>query len=148
MWRRNVRSESRATVARGRLEPDAGSSRSRAHIESVIAGTPAIWPRNEIVTKARIRNGELTIPLSDEMREKLGVKDGDELEVHVFPGSVVFRTTSPDGRERASERIGAIIGRVRPTPAQAAKPIEQVEEEIVEYVKETRRALRAASRQG
>ena len=98
--------------------------------------------------KAHIRDGELTIPLSDEIREKLGVKDGDELEAHVFPGSVVFRTASADARQRAWERICAITAEVLPTPAQSAKPIEQVEDEIVEYVKETRRALRAASRHG
>jgi hypothetical protein len=100
------------------------------------------------VPKAHIRNGELTILLSDEIGEKLGFKDGDELEAHSFPGSVVFRTASADARERAWERIGAIIDRVRPTPAEAAKPIDQVEEEIVEYVKEIRRASRAASRHG
>ena len=38
--------------------------------------------------KAHIRNGELTILLSDEIREKLGLQDGDELEAHVFPGSL------------------------------------------------------------
>ena len=35
--------------------------------------------------KAHIRNGTLTIPLTDEIREKLDVRDGDELEAHVFP---------------------------------------------------------------
>jgi bifunctional DNA-binding transcriptional regulator/antitoxin component of YhaV-PrlF toxin-antitoxin module len=104
-------------------------------------------PKEETVPKARIRNGELTIPLSDEIREKLGVGDGDELEAHVFSGSLVL-TASAEARERAWQRIFAITAQVRPTPAQAAKPIEQVEDEIVECVKETRRALRAAARNG
>jgi len=43
------------------------------------------------VPKAQIRDGELTIPLSDEIRVKLGLQDGDELEAHVFPGSLVLR---------------------------------------------------------
>ncbi len=92
--------------------------------------------------KAHIRNGELTIPLSEEIREKLDVHEGDELEAHVFPGSVVFRASSPDARERAWQRILSVTARVRPTSDQAAKPINQVEEEIVEAVKETRRARR------
>jgi len=92
--------------------------------------------------KAHFRNGALTIPLSDEIREKLDVHEGDELEAHIFPGSVVLRTSSPDIRERAWERIFSITDQVRPTPEQAAKPIAQVEEEIVEAVKETRRAGR------
>lgn len=92
--------------------------------------------------KARIRNGELTIPLSEEIREKLDVHEGDELEAHVFPGSVVFRTSSPDAREQAWQRIMSVTARVRPTREQAAKPIEQAEQEIVDAVKETRRARR------
>ena len=63
--------------------------------------------------KAHIRDGELRIPLSDEIRE------------------------------RAWERIFAIIDQVHPTEEQAAKPIAQIEEEIVEYLKETRCARRA-----
>jgi bifunctional DNA-binding transcriptional regulator/antitoxin component of YhaV-PrlF toxin-antitoxin module len=100
------------------------------------------------VPKAHIHNGELTIPLSDEIREKLGVKDGDELEAYVFPGSLVLRSASPDARERAWQRICAITDNVRPTPAQAAKPIEQVEDEIVDFVKETRRAMRPSRKHG
>ena len=100
--------------------------------------------KDDSMPKAHIRNGTLTIPLTDEIREKLDVRDGDELEAHVFPGSVVLRTASPDAREAAWQRILSITDRVRPTPEQSAKPIEEVEEEIVEAVKETRRALRAA----
>jgi hypothetical protein len=88
--------------------------------------------------KAHIRDGELRIPLSEEVRDKLSVQDGDELEAHIFPGSVVLRTIAPDARERAWERILAVTDQVHPTEEQAAKPIAQVEEEIVEYVRETR----------
>lgn len=98
--------------------------------------------------KAHIRNDQLTIPLSDEIREKLGVRDGDELEAHVFPGSLVLRAASPDARERAWERICAITDQVLPTSAQSAKPIERVEDEIVGYVRETRRAMRAPREHG
>ena len=40
--------------------------------------------------KAEIRNGKLMILLSDELREKLDVHDGGELEAHVLPGSVIL----------------------------------------------------------
>ena len=50
---------------------------------------------------ARIRNGVLTLPLSEEIQEKLDVRDGDELEVHVFKGSVSFTPKSAEARERA-----------------------------------------------
>ena len=104
--------------------------------------------RERTVPKAHIRDGELTIPLSDEIRVKLGLQDGDELEAHVFPGSLVLRSASANARERAWERICAITDQVLPTPEQAVRPIEQVEDEIVGYVKETRRALHAARRHG
>jgi bifunctional DNA-binding transcriptional regulator/antitoxin component of YhaV-PrlF toxin-antitoxin module len=101
-----------------------------------------------IVPKAHIRNGQLTVPLSEEIREKLGVREGDELEAHVFPGSLILHSASPVSRERAWERICAITDEVRPMPAQAAKPIERVEDEIAGYVSETRRAMRAARKHG
>ena len=89
--------------------------------------------------KAHIRNGELTIPLSDEIREKLDVRDGDELEAHVFKGSVSFTPKSADARERAWERIFSIIDQVRVRPGQS--PL--TDEEIVEEVHAVRRARRA-----
>ncbi|HMD64329.1 MAG TPA: hypothetical protein VKF83_10190 [Stellaceae bacterium] len=92
--------------------------------------------------KAEIRDGKLTLPLSDELREKLDVHDGDEFEAHVFGCSVTFTRSSPNARRRAGERILAITDEVRPTPTQALKSTDQVEQEIVEYVKETRRARR------
>lgn len=90
--------------------------------------------------KAHIQNGALTIPLSDEIREKLNVHEGEELEAHVFEDGLTVTRTTADARRRAGERILATIDQIHPTPEQAAKPIEQVEEEIVQAVKEVRRA--------
>ena len=92
--------------------------------------------------KARIRDGELRIPLSDEIREKLGVHDGDELEAHVFPGSIVLRKASPEARERAWERIFAVIDQVRVRPGQPDMSPEEVEQMIDEEVKAFHRARR------
>ncbi len=93
--------------------------------------------------KAHIRNGELTIPLSDEIREKLELRDGDELEAHVFKGSVSFTPTSPEARERAWERIFSVIDRVHIRPGQPEMSSEEVEQMIVDEVKAVRRARRA-----
>jgi hypothetical protein len=98
--------------------------------------------REGTVPKAHIRNGELTIALSDEIREKLGVKDGDELEAHVFPGSVVLRMASPEAQERAWQRIGAITDQVRVRPGRPKMSIDEVEQMIVDEVKAVRRARR------
>ena len=55
-----------------------------------------------LMPKAHIRDGELRIALSDEMRAKLAVHEGEELEAHVFEGSVTFtrrdRGRPPAGR--------------------------------------------------
>jgi bifunctional DNA-binding transcriptional regulator/antitoxin component of YhaV-PrlF toxin-antitoxin module len=93
--------------------------------------------------KARIRNGELTIPLSDEVREKLDVHDGDELEAHILSGSVILRPVSGEARERAWERIFSIIDQVRLRPRQPEMTAEEIEEMIVDEVKAVRRARRA-----
>ena len=47
-----------------------------------------------------------------------------------------------DAKERAWRRIWLITDQVRPTPAQAAKPIEITEREILEDVNEFRLARR------
>src|SRR5260370_24336690 len=86
--------------------------------------------------KAHIRDGELRLPLTDDIREKLDVHEGDELEAHVFKGSVSFTPKSADARERAWERIFSIIDQVQLRPGQ--QPM--TEEEIVEAVHEVRRA--------
>ena len=88
---------------------------------------------------AHVRNSELIIPLTDEIREKLGVRDGDELEAHVFKGSVSVTPKSSDARERAWQRIFSIIDQVQLRPGQSP----MTEEEIVAAVHEVRRLRRA-----
>ena len=89
--------------------------------------------------KARIRNGELTIPISEDIRKKLNLHDGDELEAHVFKGSVSFTPKSAEARERPWQEIFALIDKVRLRPGQQAL----TEEEIVDEVRAVRRARRA-----
>ena len=96
--------------------------------------------------KAHVRNGELSIPLSDEMREKLDVHDGDELDAHVFRGSVTFTRKTEDARRQAGERIMAIIDQVRLRPGQPAMTEEEVGQMVVEEVKAVRRARHARER--
>ena len=88
---------------------------------------------------ARIRNGELTVPLSDDVQEKLGLRDGDELEAHIFNGGLSLTPTSAEARGRAWDNIVSIIDQVRLRSGQ--QPL--TEDEIVEEVKAYRRARRA-----
>jgi hypothetical protein len=89
--------------------------------------------------KAHIRNGELTIRLSDEIREKFNVREGEQLQAHVLEDGLIVTRTSPDARRRAGERLFEIIDRVRLRPGQ--KPL--TEKDIVEEVHAVRRARRA-----
>jgi hypothetical protein len=66
------------------------------------------------VPKARIRGGEPTIPLSNRIREKLGLKDGDELEAHVFSG-IVVREQNPRSVQRSMEFGSPIISAILST---------------------------------
>jgi len=90
--------------------------------------------------KVELREGQLAIPVSDELRERLNLHSGDELSTQVIEDSVVFTSRSPDARERAWRRINAVTDQVRPTPEQARKPIADAEQEIVDEVKATRRS--------
>lgn len=89
--------------------------------------------------KAHIRNAALTIPLTDEIREKLDLHEGEELEAHVFEDSLTVTRTTPEARRRAGEQLFEIIDRVRLRPGQ--RPL--TEEEIVEEVHAVRRGRRA-----
>ena len=89
--------------------------------------------------RAHIRNGELTIRLSDEIREKFNVREGEQLQAHVLEDGLIVTRTSPDARRRAGERLFEIIDRVRLRPGQ--KPL--TEKEVVEEVHAARRARRA-----
>jgi len=91
------------------------------------------------VPKAHIKNGALTIPLSEEIREKLNVHEGEELEAHVFEDSLTVTRTTPEARRRAGERLFEILDRVRLRPGQ--KPLS--DDEIVEELHAVRRARRA-----
>lgn len=89
--------------------------------------------------KAHIRNGELTISLSEKIRDKLAIREGEDLQAHVLEDGLFLTRTSPEARGRAGDRLLAILDRVRLRPGQ--KPL--TEDEIVEEVHAVRRARRA-----
>jgi bifunctional DNA-binding transcriptional regulator/antitoxin component of YhaV-PrlF toxin-antitoxin module len=98
--------------------------------------------KENTMPKVKAHEGQLTIPVSDEVRKRLDLHDGDELSAHVVGDSVVYTPATPDARERAWQRIFSITDQVRPTAAQAAKPVGVAEQEIVDDVKAFRRARR------
>src|SRR6266508_4366271 len=98
--------------------------------------------KEDIMPKAHIRNGALTIPLSDEIREKLDVHEGEELDAHVFKGSVTFTRTTDEARRQAGYRILELIDQVRVRPEQPEMSPEEVDKMVDEEVKAVRRARR------
>jgi hypothetical protein len=96
--------------------------------------------------KAHIRDGELRIALSDEMRAKLAVHEGEELEAHVFEGSVTFTRQTAAARRQAGARILELIDQVGVRAGQPELSPEQAEQMIDEEVKTVRRARRSRPR--
>ncbi len=92
--------------------------------------------------KAHIRDGELRIPLPETLREKLAVREGEELDAHVFEGSVTFTRTSDAARRQAGTRILKLIDQVRVRPGQPPMSPEEVERMVDEEVKAMRRTRR------
>jgi hypothetical protein len=90
--------------------------------------------------KAHIRDGELHIALSDEMREKLAVHEGEELEAHVFEGSVTFTRTTENARRQAGARILDLLDHVRVRSGEPELSPAQAEQMIDEEIKVVRRS--------
>lgn len=88
------------------------------------------------MTLVRVRErGEITLPR--ELQEALKVREGDTLEAEAVEGGILLKPVS--AAEAAWQRIEQAMASVRPTPEQAAKPIEVQEQEILEVVHEVRR---------
>jgi hypothetical protein len=98
--------------------------------------------KEQIMPKAHVRDGELRIPLTDDIREKLDVHEGEELDAHVFEGSVTFTRTTEEARGQAGARILTLIDQVHVRPGQPPMSPDEVEQMIDEEVKAVRRARR------
>lgn len=83
------------------------------------------------------RSAQITLPA--DVRRALNVADGDYLEAEVVEGGVLLKPIATGERADAWHRIDEARRTVRPTPEQAAKPIEDQEREILEEVNEVRR---------
>jgi len=88
--------------------------------------------------------GQITLPR--EVREALGLLEGDALEVELVAGAVLLKPSNAGVHDAAWKRIRKAQRSVRPTPAQAAKTVEIQEREILEVVDETRREYAEALR--
>ncbi len=80
------------------------------------------------------RAADITLP--EEARAKLGVSEGDELDVEVVEGGVLLRPVVD--REKAWERVMAIVNR----PKWRGPGPEPSEDEVMEMVVEEIKAMR------
>lgn len=92
--------------------------------------------------KVHIHDGELRIPLTDDVREKLAVHEGEELDAHVFNGSMTLTRTSAEARQQAGARILALIDQVRVRQGQPVLSEEDADRLVDEEVREHRRSRR------
>ena len=83
------------------------------------------------------RDGQVALPA--EARRALDIAEGGYLEAEVVGRTVVLRP-APAALDHAEawRRIREAQASVRPTPEQAAKPVEQQEQEIFEIVEAVR----------
>ena len=88
--------------------------------------------------KAHIQDGELRIRLTDDIREKLGVREGEELNAHVLEGSVTFTRAGGAARREAGKRILALTERIGARPGQP----DMSEEEVNQMINEEAEAYR------
>jgi AbrB family looped-hinge helix DNA binding protein len=90
--------------------------------------------KERTVPKAHIRKGRLTIPLPDDIREKLDVRDGDELEVSSKGGRIVL-TPKEDLAERDPEIDAAIAEGLADVRAGRVSPAFQSMSEFEAWLK-------------
>lgn len=83
------------------------------------------------------RAAQITLP--NDIRKALKVNEGDYLEIEIVGDSVLLRPVAVVDRAAAWRGIAKAMSAVHPTPEQAAKPIEEQEQEILAEVKAARR---------
>jgi hypothetical protein len=69
--------------------------------------------------KAHIRNGELTIQISDEICEKANAREDEELQAHVLEDGLTSPASHPNPADAPANAF-EIIDRVRLRPGQKA----------------------------
>ena len=89
--------------------------------------------------------GHLTIPVTDDVREKLSLRLGDELIAQVIEGSIVYTPAKYMAADGTWNRLIAVTARVTPTPDQAQKPSDLEEQEILAEIHTVRRAMRGTT---
>jgi AbrB family looped-hinge helix DNA binding protein len=83
------------------------------------------------------RAAQITLP--NDIRKALNVNEGDYLEVKIVAEGVLLKPVTVVDKATAWRAIAKAMSTVQPTPEQAAKPIEEQEQEIMAEVKAARR---------
>ena len=83
------------------------------------------------------RAAQITLP--NDIRKALNVNEGDYLEIEIVGEGVLLKPVAVVDRAAAWRAIAKAMSTVQPTPEQAAKPMEDQEQEIMAEVKVARR---------
>src|SRR5436853_400079 len=87
--------------------------------------------KEQAMPKATVRRGKLTIPFPDDLRERLDVHDGDELEVSAEDGRIVLTPVA----ERHPDIDAALAEALEDEKAGRVSPAFQTAEEIEAWQK-------------
>jgi AbrB family looped-hinge helix DNA binding protein len=93
-----------------------------------------------------IRNGQITLP--KELRKKLGIEEGDLLEVKVDKGGFVIRPKTAVDKELAGDRFFKMVDEIREAvkDADPRELEEAIEEAVAAAKKATARKLKARAK--
>lgn len=102
---------------------------------------PTDWlsePEKVAMSLVKVRRAaQITLP--NDIRKALNVNEGDYLEIEIIGEGVLLKPVAVVDRATAWRAIAKAMSTVQPTPEQAAKPMEDQEQEMRAEVKAARR---------
>lgn len=89
---------------------------------------------------------QVTIPAK--LRERVDLHEGDLREASVVEGGILFSPRAVVDRNAIADEIEEVFARVKPLPEDVGRSEEEIMQDIIEDIAETRKERRDAEREG
>ena len=89
---------------------------------------------------------QVTIPAK--LRERVDLHEGDLMEASVVEGGILFSPRAVVDRNAIADEIEEVFARVKPLPEDVGRSEEEIMQDIIEDIAETRKERRDAEREG
>ena len=83
---------------------------------------------------------QVTIPAR--LRRRIDLREGDLMEASIVEGGIFFRPKDVVDRNAAADRIASILTRTSPSPEDADRSEDEIMEDAIANIAETRRKRR------